>query len=113
MALQKTTTTKQGYSANYWRFLEIHSNVNRGDAVCVFGLYKDKATRDADPDAIVKTVQFNLNSELLNATAGNDTVKNINIAKAYASLKTRAAAEAAKEESKDEDLAFFSDASDV
>jgi len=111
MALQKTKTIK-GFEANYWRFLEIHTNMNRNDAVCVFGLYKDQATREADPDAILETVQFDLDGELLNAQGGTDTVRNINISKAYASLKTRALAEAEKEEV-DQSLAFFSDAVDA
>lgn len=113
MAYQKNKI-KKGFTSNYWRFLEIHSNMNRADAVCVFGLYKDKATRDADPDAVIETVQFNLGLELLNASANNDIVKNINIAKAYTALKNKATEEAAKPaEEQDGDLAFFSDAVDA
>lgn len=113
MGFTKNKTIK-GHINNYWRFLEIHSNMNRADAVCVFGLHKDKATRDANPNAVIETVQFNLGLDLLNATANNDTVKNINISKAYTALKNKATEEAAKPaEEQDGDLAFFSDAVEV
>jgi len=102
--------TINGHINNYWRFLEIHSNANRDDAVCVFGLYKDKATRDADENAVIETVQFDLGSDLLSANGSNDTVKNINISKAYTILKSKATAEDAKTKDKNEDLAFFADA---
>lgn len=112
MGLKKIKTLNTGYQAEYFRLLEIHFNANRNDAVCVFALYKDKATRDADENAIIETVQFNLNSELLSAQGNTDTVKNINIAKAYTALKNIAAAEAEKSEDKNEELAFFADATD-
>lgn len=113
MALKKIKQLKTGFVAEYFRLLEIHINTNRNDAVCVFGLYKDKATRDADENAIIETIQFNLDSNILSASAGSDTVKNINISKAYLALKKRAVEEEAKEEEKREELAFFSDAVEV
>ena len=112
MAFEKNKTIN-GHTNNYWRLLGITIGINENDAHCVFGLYKDKATRDANKYDIVKKVRFNLNSELLNSSGNSDTIKNINTAKAYTALKTRAVAEEAKTENKNTELSYFNDATTV
>jgi len=118
MALEKIKKAK-GFNAKYWRVLQINSNLDRGDAVVTLGLYKDKATRTADSSAVVDQYQIDLGDDLLSATGSKDTVKNINLSKAYKVFKNRAIAEKAKQDKGDGDetidgsLAFFSDAIDA
>lgn len=112
MALKKTKQIK-GYSAEYWRVLEYHTNFNRSDAVVVLGLYKDKITRDADENAVLEIVQIDLGSDFHNTQVGNsDTLKNIKVSEIYKHLKSEAQAEVAKEEP-NTTLVFFADAVDV
>lgn len=107
MALKKTKQIK-GYSAEYWRALEYHTNFNRNDAVVVMALYKDKATRDADPDAVIETVQLDLGEDFHATQATNqDTLKNIKVSEIYKHIK--AEAETAEEGSQ---VKFFADATD-
>jgi len=118
MALEKIKQTK-GFNAKYWRILQINSNLDRGDAVVTLGLYKDKATRTADSNAVVDQYQIDLGDDLLSAKGSVDTVRNINLGKAYTAFKKKAVDEEAKrgnladDESLDESLAFFSDAVDL
>lgn len=107
MALKKAKTIK-GFTIEYWRVLEYHTNLNRSDAVVVLGLYKDKATRDADKDAVVETAQFDLGEGFHNIQVGLDTLKNVNVSEIYKYLKTKA-----QEEGVSEDLAYFADAVDA
>lgn len=112
MALKKQKTIK-GYPAEYWRILQLSTNMDRGDAVITLGLYKDKATRDADSMAVIDSFQVDLGSELLSSTGNSDTVKNINLQQAYKILKSKATTESEKEEDRNEGLAWFSDAVDI
>ena len=57
MALKKAKTNK-GYEAEYWRIIQVNCNADRNDAVATFALYKDKATRIADPTAVVDSYQI-------------------------------------------------------
>ena len=108
MGIIKNKTVK-GYVGSYWRIIQINCNFDRNDAVVTFGLYKDKETRNSDPSAVIDSYSIDL-GEMLNLS-GNDTVKNINISKAYITLKEKALEESQKEE-KDDSLAFFADAVD-
>lgn len=111
MALKKQKT-KNGFTSEYWRVLEYHTNFNRNDAVIVLGLYKDKAMRDEDANAVVETAQFDLGEGFHSIQAGQDTLKNVKVSEIYKYLKSKAVEEAKKEE-KDENLAFFADAIDA
>jgi len=60
MALQKDTTI-HGFIAKYWRILIIGFDSDHSRVEVKFVLYKDKGTRDADPNDYIdkKTVQWN------------------------------------------------------
>jgi len=113
VALKKIKQIK-GHDNEYWKIVQINSNLVRGDAVITLSLYKDKATRDADVDAVIDSYQIDLGVDLLESTGKEDKVKNINLKQAYTISKAKAVAEEAKRgeegETLNEDLAFFADA---
>jgi len=118
MALKKIKE-KRGHNNEYWRIIQINSNLNREDAVVTFALYKDKATRDADVNAVVDQYQVDLGKDLLDKAATADKVKNINLKQAYTVFKKKAKDEEAKRpdlkegEILDEELAWFNDVVDI
>lgn len=113
MALNKIKTIK-GVECSYWRILQLNQNYDRSDAVITLGLYKDKATREADPTAIMDQYQTDLAVDYHNDEfSGEDEMTNIDRSIAYSVLMTKAVAEAAKVEEKDEALAFFADATEA
>ncbi len=117
MALQKTKTVK-GYDANYWRIVQINTNFDRLDVNTTVALYKDEATRYADSGAVIDQKSFLLGDEFAqgNYSNGVDKMKDITLKEAYKALKKLASDEAAKEDDDDtkkNDLAWFSDCSDV
>ena len=113
MAITKIKSIK-GYNAEYWRISQLNSNFDRSDAVITLSLYKDKATRDLDSNATVDSLQYDLGTDFSNELYdGLDSVKNIKLQKAYKIFKDKAIAEAAKDEGKDESLAWFADAVDA
>jgi len=114
MALKKAKTNK-GYEAEYWRIIQVNCNADRNDAVATFALYKDKATRIADPTAVVDSYQIDLGEEFNDKVLSDDSKVKDKIKKsAYEVLKAKAIIEDAKEEGEevqiDEALAFFADA---
>lgn len=113
MALQKTKSTNMGVDGNYWRIVQLNMNYDRLDAVCTVACYKDETVRNNGSQPLTQ-VQFDLSNSFHNDnyTNGEDTMKNISLKEAYKVLKSLAVTENAKEERKDEDLAFFSDAID-
>lgn len=54
MALKKTQSYK-GYTADYWRVTRVSCEYAHNQTQVIMALYKDKATRDADPDAVLLT----------------------------------------------------------
>ena len=52
MALIKKTNRK-GFDCEYFRIIQVNCNADRKDAIATFALYKDKATRDGDANAVV------------------------------------------------------------
>ena len=110
MALKKAKTNK-GYEAEYWRIIQVNCNADRNDAVATFALYKDKATRIADPTAVVDSYQIDLGEEFNDKVLSDDSKVKDKIKKsAYEVLKSKADSEATKKEEKDESLSFFADA---
>ena len=121
MALIKSKAIDLGYSAEYWRLVQLNWNVERNDFVAEFALYKDKMLREENPTAIVETQQVILGSKFSQLLTGIDPKQPIADrikACAYESLKTMATEEAAKVSIPDavirEEIKFFADAvSDV
>lgn len=113
MALKKTKQIK-GYQAEYWRIIQLNSNFDRWDAIITLALYKDKATRDADPQSVFEALQFDLGSDFAEDIYDGqaDKVKNIKLKEAYKIFHAKAEAEALKEEP-DQSLVFFADAVDI
>lgn len=112
MALQKTKIIK-GFEASYWRIVQFSANFDRNDAVVTLSLYKDKATRDTDPNSVLESYQIDLGDELHGSIpTGSDTIKNLKLKEAYTVFKAKAQAEAEKTEDKNEALAWFADATD-
>lgn len=114
MALQKNKTIK-GFIGNYWRIVQLNMNYDLQDAVMTVALYKDQTTRDADSSAVIHSFQYDLSNSFHdeNYSDGADVMKNISLKECYKVLKDLAITEEAKTEDKNEDLAYFSDASDV
>jgi hypothetical protein len=114
MALKKTKQIK-GYQAEYWRIIQINSNFDSKDSIVTLALYKNKATRDTDPNAILETYQYNLGSDFSEDIYDGeaDKVKNIKLKEAYKIFHVKAQAETLKTELKDESLVFFADAEDI
>lgn len=52
MALQLTTTTTHGLSANHWQITEVHNFIHLLKAVVMIKLFKDSAAAAAGKDAI-------------------------------------------------------------
>lgn len=113
MALKKIKQIK-GYNAEYWRIVQLNTNFESKESVITLALYKDKATRDADPTAIVDTYQYNLGSDFTEDiyNGESDRVRNIKLKEAYKIFHAKAEAETLKEEP-DQSLAFFADAVDI
>lgn len=107
MALQKTKQIK-GYDTNYWRIIQLNSNFDRSDAVITLALYKDKATRTAEPGAILETIAFDLGEDFANDIYDGraDKVRSIKLKEAYKILKI-------KSQEVDSEMAFFADAVEV
>lgn len=108
MAFQKEKIVKN-FSANYWRIISYSAHFDRNDAVVVLGLYKDKATREADANAVIDSATINMGDgyhKLVNSK--NDKIKNIKLGEAYAYLKTLA-----EDENSPDEVKFFIDAVDV
>jgi len=116
MALIKKKAHK-GFEGEYWRIIQINCNADRNDAVATFALYKDEATRLADATAVLDSFQVDLGEDFNDSVINDDTKAKDKVKKsAYEALKTKALIESEKtddaEETKDESLAFFSDAID-
>lgn len=63
MALEKTKELPEGYSANYWRISEFHSNQDSDNVSVTVKLYKDKVCREGGAPNIgnPEAVSFTLN----------------------------------------------------
>lgn len=59
MALQLTENFK-GIECNYWKILESKQNYTNDTNRVLLGLYKDKAARDADVKAFLKTERMDI-----------------------------------------------------
>ena len=109
MALIKKTQRK-GFDCEYFRIIQVNCNADRKDAIATFALYKDKATRDEDANAVVDSYQIDLGEDFNTKALENGSMGDKMKASAYEVLKAKAVAEASKEEEVDEKLSFFSDA---
>jgi hypothetical protein len=105
-----------GFAAEYWRIIQINVNLDRPDAVVDLALYKDHATRLAEPGAVLSSVRIDLGQSFHEDiyTGQSDTMRNIKLKEAYKTLKALAAAEIEKPvEEQNASLTFFADAADV
>lgn len=61
MALVKTKSLDNGYSAEYWRIIRINALID-GNSEVFLALYKDKPTREVNPEGYVdvKTFRFSI-----------------------------------------------------
>ncbi len=114
MALQKVKSTQMGVDGDYHRVLQLNCNYDRLDAVCTVGVYVDEAARNAGSTPI-DSFQIDLAGQFHNENYkdGEDAMKNISLKEAYKALKALAVVEAAKDEDKNDALAFYADAEDV
>ncbi len=113
MGLLKSKPTKEGYTAEYHRIGQLNMNYDRLDVVMTVLTYKDKASRDAG-DQPISSFQYDLGTHYHDEkySNGEDAMKNVSLKEAYRVLRTLSTAEDAKTEDKNEDLAFFADATD-
>jgi len=114
MGLTKSKTTKSGYTAEYHRIGQLNMNYDRLDAVMTVLTYKDQASRDAG-DEPTGSFQYDFGSNYHdeNYSNGEDSMKNVSLKEAYKVLRSLSQAEEAKTEDKNEDLAYFADATAV
>ena len=59
MAYIKTKPFK-GYSAKYWNITTVQDNKANGTTTVILSLFKDRATRNADPSATLETYYYTL-----------------------------------------------------
>lgn len=117
MSLIKNKSHK-GFTGEYHRIKQLNMHYDRLSAVVDVALYKDKATRDEDENAVMETFKIDLGSYFhdKNYTNGEDVMKNVSLKEAYKALDVMAKEEEAKRaklpegESLNEDLTFFADA---
>lgn len=114
MGLKKTKNLPSSVTCEYWRVIQQNMNFDRLDCVVTVAGYKDKTARDAGATPL-DSIQVSLDGDYHDEVYinGEDAMKNVSLKELYKVLKTKALAEAAKEENKDENLAFFADALDL
>jgi len=120
MALKKTQEIDNlGIEGNYHRVVQFNINFDSNDTVVTFQMYKNKATRDAGKNPTSQQIQREMKNRVINKEViyQGETLSLLQVLKklSYIALKEWATEEAAKQvddTTKDNEVAFFVDATD-
>lgn len=121
MALKKQKQLDNtGLYGEYWRLIQVNINFDRLDGRFELVMYSDQEARDGGKNPLNESISREIGAEALNSPIIVNGVpmmlKDAIKARFYAVFMAKAVAEAAKrddDESKDTEVAFFSDAEGV